>query len=156
MFARVLILSLCLSVLLPAALIDEIPIAPPPITTPSVTDEEPPPFQLNLSYLLNMALMFNYLDFGEPDVQDNILAAIAPAYEAWLNHFLGASWLGPGFDAPATVAAPMSMIEVFPPPTLTALDTAAGAGALDVAVPEPSSWLLAAAGVAVLIRRRYR
>jgi hypothetical protein len=137
-FARVLILSLSLTCLLPATMIEEVP----PVTVPAVEVEETPVIQLNLNYLLGLAFTYNYIDIEDPEIQANVRTVITPMYEALLNYLTEGmvNGLGPGFETPATETSTASL--------LLATPLAPGTTGLDVSVPEPGTWglMLCAAG----------
>lgn len=142
---RVLILSLCLTFLAPAALIEDSQTAP-------VTLAEAPPFELNLSYFLNLVLSYTFPDIDDPDVQANVLTVITPAYEAFLNFLLNGAnnGLGPGFDTPATLTA-AAAVELLAVDVITRNDPLS----VNTSVPEPSTWwLMAASGAVWLLKRR--
>jgi hypothetical protein len=106
---------------------------------------------------LSFALSYQYLDFEVGEVQDRIITAITPFYDAWVNHFLGVPGLPEQLAAvPPATPATVPSIEVIPPVTVLGdLNVAASsATVLNVAVPEPSTWWLAAVGAAWLLRRR--
>lgn len=144
MSVRVLILSLCLSAWLYATPI----VAPPPDPGVATSPEEPPVFQLNLSNLLSLVLQYSYPDLEDPDVQGNVLTVITPLYEAFLNAYLMRTASPAGETTTALTTA------ITPPLDLGGAGSGPG-GSVNVAVPEPSTWmLLAAGGAAIAYRRR--
>jgi hypothetical protein len=138
---------LCLVVSLHATMIE----LPPTVAEAPASEEAPPAiFQLNLSALMALAFTYTYGSFYDEDEQRNVTEAIQPAYQAFLDHLLGASGsLGPGIEVPTPPVDAMSLTVLESP-----LD--GGADPFTTSIPEPGTWWLAAAGAAWLALRRSR
>jgi PEP-CTERM motif len=143
---RIFLLSLCLSAAVPATMIEPLPLdpwtslrtAPPPEVVPDPTDYPVPNLALELGQLLQFVMTYAYAGVDNPDEQNAILTALQPQYEAFLN---SRQFAAPELPATTLAVEPLSTTD-----SLTNLST----------VPEPRTWLLLAAGLAVLAVRPLR
>lgn len=145
---RRMLLSLVYAGALTAAMIEPSPAdpwaalrtAPPPEMSPDPPDYPVPDLALELGQVLQFVLAWAYTGLDDPDENNAILTALQPQYEAFLNSRRASS------IPPPTVVAPL--LQVAP------LQLAVGPFDALTAVPEPRTWLLLAAGLALVFRNR--